>query len=71
MKRLVVILAFAIMLVSGCSQGPTNDSSANASPGYSGSAPEKMLESPEKARDAAGAASEKVQGAMDAIKEID
>ncbi len=71
MKRLVILLAFAVILVSGCAQNPTGDGSANGSPGYSGSAPEKMLESPEKAREAAGKASENVQGTMDAIKEID
>ena len=71
MKRLIIILACAVALVSGCAQNPTADSSANVSPGYSDSAPAKVLESPEKAREAAGAANEKAQGAMEAIKEID
>lgn len=71
MKRLVIIIACAITLVSGCAQSPTNDSSANSSPGYSGSTPAKMLESPAKAREAAGAVNEKARGAMDTIKDID
>ena len=55
MKYLAIILVCMVILISGCAQG--NDNA-------------KMLEAPEKARNEADKASEKVQDAVDAIEGI-
>ncbi|MCK4268238.1 MAG: hypothetical protein KAX16_05360 [Actinomycetia bacterium] len=55
MKCLAIILVSAVILISGCAQGNDNT---------------KMLEAPEKARNEADKASEKVQDAVDAIEGI-
>lgn len=69
MKYLATLLVFSIVLISGCAQG-NNASSATDNPGYSDSAPAKMLETPEKARNEADKASERMQGTVDAVEGI-
>ncbi len=64
MKRILALLVCSAALVSGCGQSTPADSTDADSP------PLKMLEAPEKAREAADKANEKVKGAMDALDEM-
>lgn len=65
MKRIFILLVCSAVLVSGCGQSTTANSTDADPP------PVKMLETPEKAREAADKANEKVEEAMDALDEMD
>jgi len=68
MKKVVLISSLIAILVSGCGPAaPGGASVATTTPGYSDSAPAKMLDAPNKARDAAKAANDRIKAAQDAI----
>ncbi len=67
MKRLAALIALLAIVVSGCGQNIAGNSSETNS-GYSDSVPAKILETPDKAREAAEAANERVQQTEDAVE---
>lgn len=61
-------MILAAVLLSGCGGAVTSGSAGStATPGYSESAPAKLLDAPDRARDAAAAASDRANAEQEAV----
>jgi hypothetical protein len=67
MKRYALALAMAVIFVSGCAPAAPGDGAVTTgTPGYSESAPARLLDAPDRARDAAAAANARVEAEKEA-----